>query len=385
MDLTLSVVSFRGRPQEPPLSITLEGRDGTIGRSVKNNLILPDDEYTSRIHAKIHYRDGEYYIEDTSANGVFINDSPQRLGQGNTAKLQAGDQLIIGEYTIVVVLVPTEEGDWKILLGAPKTQGEETDVTRAAPDWSQYRPDAVEKFPKHKTQYDVPLDWYRDEQERPKDSGPAVGKALPKGSKRFPSWSSERVDEAPYESSEPGGKTDFLETSVPPLPKGTLVYNAPDRMRVRNSEIIEARVAPEIVKGLLEDFDGKGELIADSIPIASLMRLHLHGDPSVFRIHNESDNPQLLYEQHKEFAEWRWRVLPIRRGKHTLRLTISGETVGKNGLSGAIAFEPIIRTIRVTINPAYAATQLVKWLIPLTAAAAIGAIAAEYAKKLIGL
>ncbi|MEZ5581893.1 MAG: type VI secretion system-associated FHA domain protein TagH [Candidatus Competibacteraceae bacterium] len=56
-------------------------------------------------HCAIAYRNGGYYITDTSTNGVFINQSEQRLGKGNTVQLHDGDELILGDYEIQVNIV----------------------------------------------------------------------------------------------------------------------------------------------------------------------------------------------------------------------------------------------------------------------------------------
>ena len=49
---------------------------GRIGRAQDNDWILPDpDRYVSSHHCKVDFRAGQWMLEDTSTNGVFINGS----------------------------------------------------------------------------------------------------------------------------------------------------------------------------------------------------------------------------------------------------------------------------------------------------------------------
>ena len=75
---------------------------GTIGRKPGNDLVLLDPErYISGRHALIEYRDGHYYITDTSTNGVYVNDARVPLGQGNTTEIMSGDKITIGTYQLL--------------------------------------------------------------------------------------------------------------------------------------------------------------------------------------------------------------------------------------------------------------------------------------------
>jgi type VI secretion system protein len=76
---------------------------GSIGRSSENDWVLPDDmRYVSGRHARIVYHKGRYLLQDTSSNGVFINDNDRPLGSQNPHELKSGDILRIGEYHVQV-------------------------------------------------------------------------------------------------------------------------------------------------------------------------------------------------------------------------------------------------------------------------------------------
>ena len=109
MSLLLSVMSYQGQPPSQARSINLREQRATIGRQEDNTLVLPDPEkYISGQHAIIEYRAPDYYITDTSSNGVFINKAERPLGRNNTARLADGDRIFIGEYEISVEITAPE-------------------------------------------------------------------------------------------------------------------------------------------------------------------------------------------------------------------------------------------------------------------------------------
>jgi len=50
----------------------------TIGRRDENNLVLKNDTFVSRNHAKLHYKSDQWQLEDNnSTNGTFTENSDQ--------------------------------------------------------------------------------------------------------------------------------------------------------------------------------------------------------------------------------------------------------------------------------------------------------------------
>jgi type VI secretion system protein len=79
----------------------------TIGRHEINDWVLPDpDRYLSGRHCVITYRDDEYWITDTSTNGVFMNGAQNPIGRGSSLPLHDGDSFKIGDYEIRVKMAP---------------------------------------------------------------------------------------------------------------------------------------------------------------------------------------------------------------------------------------------------------------------------------------
>jgi len=92
------------------MSITLSEEGATIGRHENNSLVLPDPKrFISGRHAIIDYQAPDYFITDTSTNGVLINQSPTPLGNGNSTKLNDGDLLILGDYTLRIEITDATE------------------------------------------------------------------------------------------------------------------------------------------------------------------------------------------------------------------------------------------------------------------------------------
>lgn len=78
--------------------IAIPGPKCKIGRDPTNQVVVREDQYTSRFHAWITCEDGHFFIEDLgSTNGTLLNGSPLI----NRRPLVNGDQVRIGrtEYT----------------------------------------------------------------------------------------------------------------------------------------------------------------------------------------------------------------------------------------------------------------------------------------------
>lgn len=75
----------------------------SVGRSPEADWTISDTErLISRKHMRIDASHGEFVLTDTSANGVYVNDSPEPIGYGASVGLRHGDRLRIGEAEIAV-------------------------------------------------------------------------------------------------------------------------------------------------------------------------------------------------------------------------------------------------------------------------------------------
>ena len=112
MALTLRVRSDQALSLGPDDSRVFNELGGSIGRSPGNDWVLADPErFISSHHAAISFRDGHYYLQDMSTNGVYLNGREQPVGRGNTVRLCQGDRLRIGHYEIAVDIDASSVGE----------------------------------------------------------------------------------------------------------------------------------------------------------------------------------------------------------------------------------------------------------------------------------
>ena len=97
MTLTLEVIGPQAAKLGPAHRKVFTVDGGTIGRLPDNDWVLPDP-YISSHHARIRCKGNTFYIEDTSTNGVFINQS--RLSKNQPQPLAQGDCISIEPYEI---------------------------------------------------------------------------------------------------------------------------------------------------------------------------------------------------------------------------------------------------------------------------------------------
>src|SRR4051812_17568049 len=103
MALRLRVISEHRQRMGDKSSFVFGVSGGSIGRSAENDWVLPDDmRYVSGRHARIVFHKGRYLLQDTSSNGVYVNDVEKPLGNQNPHELKSGDILRIGEYHVQV-------------------------------------------------------------------------------------------------------------------------------------------------------------------------------------------------------------------------------------------------------------------------------------------
>lgn len=107
MTLRLRIVSDQRRSLADRSSAVFSVEGGTIGRSADNDWVLPDPmRYVSAHHARVQFREGHFYLQDVSTNGVYVNDDTEPLAKRGSSgyRLLNGDVLRIGEYHIVAAL-----------------------------------------------------------------------------------------------------------------------------------------------------------------------------------------------------------------------------------------------------------------------------------------
>jgi type VI secretion system protein len=112
--LRLRVVSDQRRLLADRSSATFSVEGGTIGRSADNDWVLPDPmRYVSAHHARVLFREGHFYLQDVSTNGVYVNDDMEPLAKRGSSgyRLANGDLLRMGQYHIVAALEAADAGE----------------------------------------------------------------------------------------------------------------------------------------------------------------------------------------------------------------------------------------------------------------------------------
>ncbi len=103
MALRLTIISEQAAELGEQASVVIDKGGGTIGRAGDNVWVLPDRlRYISSHHARISFRNGGFIVEDTSTNGLFLNDETEPVGRLGPQPLRPGDRLRLGAYLIAV-------------------------------------------------------------------------------------------------------------------------------------------------------------------------------------------------------------------------------------------------------------------------------------------
>ncbi len=105
MALKLRVISDHYKQLGKATSRMFGVHGGRIGRAPDNDWVLPDPErYVSSHHAAIHFRGGGWILEDTSTNGVFVNEGNTPLSVSGPYVMKDGDRLRFGDYEFIVAI-----------------------------------------------------------------------------------------------------------------------------------------------------------------------------------------------------------------------------------------------------------------------------------------
>ncbi len=106
MDIMFEIVSRQKFSATFPTAHVFGEAGGYIGRSSECEWVLPDkSKHISRKHALVTFEDDAFYIEDVSANGVFLSLGNEPVGRGSRHRIEHGEGFVIGGYTIMARLL----------------------------------------------------------------------------------------------------------------------------------------------------------------------------------------------------------------------------------------------------------------------------------------
>jgi type VI secretion system protein len=103
-------LTVKGGGEHSPRSIEVDLQSMTIGRAPDCTVVLNDSQRgISRVQARIEERSGEYVLIDAGSNPTLLND--RVMDEPREARLQDGDRLRMGAYTLEVSIEAAGEWD----------------------------------------------------------------------------------------------------------------------------------------------------------------------------------------------------------------------------------------------------------------------------------
>lgn len=106
MELVFEVVSAQQFAPGLLTSKTFKQAGGIIGRAENCDWVIPDRKRVlSGQHAQVNYRDGGFFLTDTSSNGIQLKDSGASLRKGQPQRIEHGSVYCLGDFEIRARLV----------------------------------------------------------------------------------------------------------------------------------------------------------------------------------------------------------------------------------------------------------------------------------------
>jgi type VI secretion system protein ImpI len=99
MQLTLEVISANGDLLGSNRRKTVGAEGAQIGRSKESDWVI-NDQYISRIHARVRCVNGAFYVEGLGRNPLSINDPEQTIPNNEPHLLRNGDRFFLDQYEI---------------------------------------------------------------------------------------------------------------------------------------------------------------------------------------------------------------------------------------------------------------------------------------------
>lgn len=102
---------------------------------------------------------------------------------------------------------------------------------------------------------------------------------------------------------------------------GVITYYIPDTLKWNETKFVEVRITKDkkSKKIILNNYK---DIVIDTIPVTSMMKVVLHDIEHSFKIDTLSTATQWV-EDNSEYTTWRWSIKAIKSGRHELSLTIN--------------------------------------------------------------
>lgn len=106
MELVFDMVSAQQFVPGLMSSKTFKQAGGIIGRAEDCDWVIPDRKRVlSSRHAEVSYRDGAFFLTDTSSNGIQLKDTGASLDKGRAQRIEHGSVYCLGDFEIRAQLI----------------------------------------------------------------------------------------------------------------------------------------------------------------------------------------------------------------------------------------------------------------------------------------
>ncbi|MGQ8367226.1 type VI secretion system-associated FHA domain protein TagH [Glaciecola sp. 1036] len=107
---SLQLTLLEGNALNERSVFTVSHTGATVGRSRDCDWVLLDnDRFISNKHMLISFRENQFYINDLSSNGVFVNGSQDAIGKGNSKVVETNDIITLGKFRILISDIELEK------------------------------------------------------------------------------------------------------------------------------------------------------------------------------------------------------------------------------------------------------------------------------------
>jgi len=123
MELVFDMVSAQQFLPGLISSKTFKQAGGVIGRAEGCDWVIPDRKRVlSSRHAEVSYRNGAFFLTDTSSNGIQLKDSGASLDKGRAQRIEHGSVYCLGDFEIRARLIQ-DPGSFEGDIGRPQPAG----------------------------------------------------------------------------------------------------------------------------------------------------------------------------------------------------------------------------------------------------------------------
>jgi type VI secretion system protein ImpI len=106
MELVFDVVSAQQFVPGLLTTKTFKQAGGIIGRAEECDWVIPDRKRVlSSRHAEVSYRNGSFFLTDTSSNGIQLKDSGASLRKGEAQRIEHGSVYCFGDFELRARLI----------------------------------------------------------------------------------------------------------------------------------------------------------------------------------------------------------------------------------------------------------------------------------------